>query len=422
MTISVDPALLTHFMDRISTFGATPEGGLNREAGTPDHAAARDWFFGQLRQRGYDIRVDAIGNVFGILPSGGGPDAPVIMLGSHLDSQPFGGRFDGAYGVVAAFVAVEALRAQAADAPLDCTFVVVDWMNEEGARFQPSLLGSSVYCGEIGLNYALARSDGDGITVAEALERGGYRGTDAAPRADIYVEMHIEGNDALEKANLQIGPFTRYWGALKIRAAMHGETAHTGPTLMQDRKDATLAAAHAIVGAREISDRRGGALYSSCGRLVIRPNSPNMVADLATMFLELRSPDADDLAAAEAELMQVLADSAARAGVTHEVISIDRRAAGSFDPRLVALCEQQSAARGLGTMHLETIGGHDAVPVSRKMPGIVIAVPSVGGVIHHPTEYSTPQDLLNGANVLAGMIARISASGGDLDKALETLA
>jgi len=420
MTIKVDPALLTHFMDQISTFGATPEGGLNREAGTRDHAAARDWFFGELRRRGYQTRVDAIGNVFAILQAEGATDAPVIMVGSHLDSQPFGGRFDGAYGVVAAFVAVEALREQAEGAPLGCTFVVVDWMNEEGARFQPSLLGSSVYCGEIGLNYALSRVDGDGVTVGDALESGGYRGTDEAPAADIYLEMHVEGNDELEKANLQIGPFSRYWGALKIRAAMHGETAHTGPTLMRDRKDATLAAAHAIVGVREISDRRGGALYTSCGRLVIQPNSPNMVADRATMFLELRSPDPDELAAAEAELMQVLADSAARAWVTHEVISIDRRAAGAFDPRLVTLCERQSAALGLGTMQLETIGGHDAVPVSRRMPGIVITVPSVGGVIHHPTEYSTPQDLCNGANVLAGMIAAIHVAGGDLDKTLET--
>jgi N-carbamoyl-L-amino-acid hydrolase len=151
---------------------------------------------------------------------------------------------------------------------------------------------------------------------------------------------------------------------------------------------------------------------------VIQPNSPNMVADLATMFLELRSPDPDDLHAAEVELMEVLRESAAKVGVTHEVISIDRREAGAFDPRLVALCERQAEALGLGTMQLETIGGHDAVPVSRKMPGIVIAIPSVGGVIHHPTEYSKPEDLMNGANVLAGMIHAIAQAGGDLDRTL----
>lgn len=421
MTLTVDSDLLSSFMDKISQFGATPDGGLNREAGTSDHGRARDWFFAELRTRGYRVHIDAIGNVFAVLRSDASEYAPVIMVGSHLDSQPFGGRFDGAYGVVAAFAAVETLRAEAdvSDVPLECSFVIVDWMNEEGARFQPSLLGSSVYCGELGLNYALSRCDGAGLSVGDELDRIGYRGTDPAPRADIYIELHVEGNDALEKAALQIGPFTRYWGALKIRAAMQGETSHTGPTLMQDRRDATLAAAYAIAGTREISDRRDGALYSSCGRLVIQPNSPNMVADLATMFLELRSPDPDELQAAETELMTVLQESADKAGVTHEVISIDRRAAGAFDPRLVALCEKQAGALGLGTMPLETIGGHDAVPVSRKMPGIVIAIPSVGGVIHHPTEYSRPEDLLNGANVLAGMIRAIETTGGDLDKALE---
>ncbi|WP_223427472.1 Zn-dependent hydrolase [Tateyamaria pelophila] len=420
MTLTVDPDLFSSFMEKISDFGSTSDGGLNREAGTTDHGLARDWFFGQLRDRGYQIRIDEIGNVFAVLEANAREDTPVIMVGSHLDSQPFGGRFDGAYGVIAAFAAVEALRAEAeaSGAPPSCSFVIVDWMNEEGARFQPSLLGSSVYCGELGLNYALTRCDGAGLTVGDELERTGYRGKDAAPRADIYIELHVEGNDELEKTNLQIGPFARYWGALKIRAAMHGETAHTGPTLMRDRRDATLAAAHAIVGTREISDRRDGALYSSCGRLVIQPNSPNMVADLATMFLELRSPDPDDLHAAEVELMEVLRESAAKVGVTHEVISIDRREAGAFDPRLVALCERQAEALGLGTMQLETIGGHDAVPVSRKMPGIVIAIPSVGGVIHHPTEYSKPEDLMNGANVLAGMIHAIAQAGGDLDRTL----
>lgn len=421
MTLTVDPDLLSSFMDRISEFGATSDGGLNREAGTTDHGKARDWFFKELRARGYQVQIDGIGNVFAFLQAKNSKAAPVIMVGSHLDSQPFGGRFDGTYGVVAAFTAVEALRAKAdaTGVPLTCSFVIVDWMNEEGARFQPSLLGSSVYCGELGLNYALTRQDGAGLSVGHELECIGYRGKDPAPQADMYIELHVEGNDELENAGLQIGPFTRYWGALKIRAAMHGETSHTGPTLMKDRRDATLGAAYAIVGARDISDRRDGALYSSCGRLVIQPNSPNMVADLATMFLELRSPDPDELQAAEAELTQVLKDSADKAGVTHEVISIDRREAGSFDPRLVTLCEQQADALGLDTMRLETIGGHDAVPISRKMPGIVIAIPSVDGVIHHPTEYSKPEDLLNGANVLAGMIRAIEANGGDLDKTQE---
>lgn len=419
MTIAVETSLLKSMMDAISAYGATEAGGLNRQAGSAAHGEARDWFCAQLTKRGYQIRIDAIGNLYGVLRQPGSGPRPTIMVGSHLDSQPFGGRFDGTYGVIAAFAAVEAVRSEAerTGKTLDVDFIIVDWMNEEGARFQPSLLGSSTYCGELGLNFALSRVDGDGTAVSAALESTGYRGSDPFPDADIYVEIHIEGDDALEKAGLQIGPFTRYWGALKIRAAMLGETAHTGPTRMEDRKDAGLGAALVQVGLREMSDRRGGALYTSCGRLVVEPNSPNMVPDKATMFIELRSPDPVVLDEAEQELMALLAASASKAQVGHEVISIDRRAAGSFDERLVQLCEKEAHARGLGTMHLETIGGHDAVPVSRKMPGIVFTIPSVDGVIHHPTEFSRDEDVVNGANVLAGMLWSINIAGGDLDQA-----
>lgn len=418
--LQADAKLLNRLMDEVSVFGATPEGGLHRQAATADYGRARDWFCKLLEKRGYEIRIDAIGNLFAILPLDGSAHRRAIMVGSHLDSQPYGGRFDGTYGVIAAFCAVETLRAEAeaSGVPLECDYVIVDWMNEEGARFQPSLLGSSVYCKELGLNFALARVDGDGLSVATELEKIGYRGKDEAPTADVYLEFHIEGNDELEQAGLNIGPFVRYWGALKIRAAMLGETAHTGPTRMEDRRDAGLGAAYAIAGLREMSDRRNGALYTSCGRLTVEPNSPNMVPDKATMFIELRSPDPVELEAAEAELMTLLAESAAKAGIRHEVISIDRRMAGSFDPRLVALCEREARSLGLETMQLETIGGHDAVPVSRIMPGIVIAIPSVGGVIHHPTEYSTPEDLLNGVNVLTRMLHSIDRAGGDLDKAV----
>lgn len=420
MTIAVDMSLLTRMMEAVSAFGATADGGLNRQAGSTEHGRARDWFREKLVESGYTIRIDAIGNLYGALHQPGDIPRPTIMVGSHLDSQPFGGRFDGTYGVIAAFVAVEAVRKHASRTgqPLNVDFIIVDWMNEEGARFQPSLLGSSAYCGELGLNYALSRVDGEGLSVGGELERIGYRGTDPFPHADAYVEIHIEGNDELEKAGLQIGPFSRYWGALKIRAAMLGETAHTGPTRMQDRKDAGLGAALVQVGLREIARRRDDRLYTSCGRLVIEPNSPNMVPDRATMFIELRSPDPVALAEAEQELMELLAESAQQAQLTYEVISIDRREAGSFDPRLVELCEKEAARRGLGTMQLETIGGHDAVPVSRKMPGLVFAIPSVGGVIHHPTEFSSDEDLLGGANVLAGMLWELNAVDGNLDHAV----
>lgn len=417
--LAVDRPWLDAMMEEVSAFGATGEpGALNRMAATTEHGKARDWLCSLMERRGYEVRVDPVGNVFGVLETAG-PDAPLVLVGSHLDSQPNGGRFDGAYGVVAALAAIEAVRAHLdarGEAP-GCNFAVVDWTNEEGARFQPSLLGSGVYAGELELDFALAREDGDGLSVGAELARIGYAGTDAAPRADCYIEFHVEGDTALEQSGRHIGPFERYWGALKVRAAMLGERAHTGPTVMAERKDAGLGAAYVMAGLRAMSDKRDGALYTSVGRLVVEPNSPNMVPERATMFIELRAPEQPMLEEAEAELMVLLEESAARASVGHEVISVDRRQAGRFDPRLVALCEAEAAAQGLETMRLETIGGHDAVPLSRYCPGIVIAVPSVGGILHHPDEYTTPEDCERGANVLAAMLWRLHEAEGDLDAA-----
>lgn len=415
----VDADMLLAMMDEISVFGATGDGGLDRQAASTEHGRARDWLCDRLRARGYATRVDRIGNLFGLL-EWSGTAAPMVLSGSHLDSQPCGGRFDGTYGVLAAFAAIEAVRSHARDTGVTpaVNFGVVDWLNEEGARFQPSLLGSSVYAGELELDYALSRRDGDGLSVGDELRRTGYDGTDDAPDAAAYVEFHIEGNTELEETGRQIGPFARYWGAYKYRVAMIGEKAHTGPTAMHLRKDAGLGAAHVIAGLRAMSDARDGALYTSVGRLVVEPNSPNMVPDRATMFIELRSPDPAALDAAETELMQLLDDAATRARVGHEILSTDKRPAGAFDPRLVALSEAEAAKLGFQTMRLDTIGGHDAVPLSRVCPSIVVAVPSVGGILHHPAEFTAPQDLVNGANLLAQMLWRLNASGGDLDAAL----
>lgn len=419
----IDSRVLLAMIDEISQFGATGDGGLDRQAGSTEHGQARDWLCAQLQELGYAPQVDGIGNVFGLL-EWAGSDAPTVLIGSHLDSQPRGGRFDGTYGVLAAICAVEAVRRNARDKSIAPTvnLCIVDWFNEEGARFQPSLLGSSVYAGELDLDYALSRCDGDGLSVQAELARTGYLGTDVPPKAAAYIEFHIEGNTELEDSARHIGPFARYWGAYKYRVAMIGEKAHTGPTAMHLRKDAGLGAAYVMAGLRAMSDARNGALYTSVGRLVVEPNSPNMVPDRATMFIELRSPDPETLDAAEAELTQLFSDASRRAQVDHEVISVDKRHAGAFDARLVKLTEAEAAVLGLETLRLDTIGGHDAVPLSRICPSIVVAVPSVGGILHHPAEFTEPHDLVNGANVLARMLCRLNACGGDLDAALSASA
>jgi N-carbamoyl-L-amino-acid hydrolase len=353
-----------------------------------------------------------MGNMVGLL-DWAGPDAPVVMTGSHLDSQPRGGRYDGAYGVLAACEAVEAVREHMTTAgkiPL-CNLAIVNWTNEEGARFQPSLLGSSVYAGLLDAADALGRMDGEGVSVAEALAAIGYDGSGQCPLPQAYVELHVECGAVLETAGARFGAITRHWGAVKYRLAFIGRQAHTGPTPMPERQDALLGAAYLIAAIAALPDRAAGTLHSSVGRLEVRPNSPNVVPGEAVLFIELRSPDQSVLDWAEREML-VAADAAAlSARVGHETRFIDRRPVGFFDEGLVALATRSAASLGVSTMRLDTIAAHDGICMIPLCPAIVVNVPSVGGVCHHPSEFTTPEDLELGTEVLARMLLRLCEDG-----------
>ena len=407
-----DAPRLHALMKAFVAHGGTPDGGMHRLTLSAEDGAARDHLIAWLRERGMRVTVDAIGNVFGLL-DWAGPEAPVVMTGSHLDSQPRGGRYDGAYGVLAACEAVAALQARAAAEGVRprCNLAVVDWTNEEGARFQPSLLGSSVYAGLLDLPYALARQDGDGVTVAAALQSIGYAGTGVFPKPQAYVELHVECADVLERSGERFGAITRHWGAVKYRLAFIGRQSHTGPTPMAARHDALLAAAHLVVALRGLADTAAETLHTSVGRLEVSPNSPNVVPGEAVMFIELRSASQPTLDWAEAEMLRRAAVAAQAARVEQEIRSIDRRPVGFFSPELVALATEEATALGVRTLELETIAAHDAIPMIQVCPSVVINVPSVGGVCHHPSEFTRPEDLELGAELLARTLWRLCRDG-----------
>lgn len=409
----IDGERLRRRMDEVSAFGATPGGGVDRPAGTAAHGEARDWLRRQFEALDMAVRIDGIGNLFGVLDCAG-PDAPLLMAGSHLDSQPNGGRFDGAFGVMAGVEAITALREHAARTgqAMRCNLALADWMNEEGARFQPSLLGSGVFGGQLDLDFALARQDGDGVTVAEALAQTGYLGSDAPPAPSVYLEMHVECAGELERTGRQIGPFVRYWGAFKLRIKVSGRQSHTGPTPMERREDALLGAAYLIEAIRDLSARAGDTLYTSVGRIEVTPNSPNIVPGEVVLFAELRSPEMAVLEWAEAELKAALDPCADRAAVRAAITGIERRPAGRFTHELAQLAQATAAAKGFSTLELDTIAGHDAIPVLARCPAIVVAVPSVGGICHNAVEFTPHEDLVRGTEVLAAMLWQLDQTGG----------
>lgn len=408
----VNPSRLQSMMDELSKFGGGPDGSMNRLTLSREDGAARDWLGRWFADNGFVQSVDAIGNQFGSLPLAGA-DAPVVMVGSHIDSQPNGGRFDGALGVVSACEAVLAVseRLRAENRLSACNFQVVNWTNEEGARFQPSLLGSSVFAGALELEWALDRRDGDGVTVRQSLAQIGYAGKDRVAVPSALIELHVEGSNILFEANEKFGVFTRFWGATKYRLAFLGLQAHTGPTPMAVRKDALLGAAYLIADLKQIAGEHGLDLHTSVGRLEVFPNSPNTVPSEAVLFIELRSASAEVLAEAERKMKVRIEAAAAKAGVTYEVRAIDRRKAGRLAKGLISLAERTAARYGQTARHLDTIGGHDAVAMSGVCPSIVMAVPSRDGVIHHPTEFTSAADQAFGTQILADMLYAIATEG-----------
>lgn len=401
-------------MEQFSRFGATAAGGIHRPEATEANREARDALTAWLREEGFEVRIDAIGNIFG-LATLAGENAPWLMTGSHIDSQPNGGQFDGTYGVLASVIAGADLarRRRASGAPAACNLAVAAWTNEEGARFQPSVLGSQTYVGAIDLDWALSRVDGEGISVREALARIGYLGTDApAPRPRAYVELHIECGAELERAGRRLGVFDRWWGCRKLEIRFTGYPAHTGPTPMRERRDALVAAAPVILGVRALADAfPEGALHASVGRCEVKPNSPNVVPSEVTLFVELRSADADVIAEAFARTEALAAEAAAAAKADWAVIRNELRPPGKFAPALQALAYEIAGRCGEPAMRLDTIAAHDAVPMARLCPSIVLATPSVGGICHAPEEYTAPEDLALGLDLLHGMLDRLLSEG-----------
>ncbi len=406
------PARLHAMLVALDGVGATAAGGVHRPACTAADGAARDLLQAWMRGAGMQVAIDAIGNMAGLLELAG-PGAPVVMAGSHLDSQPQGGRFDGALGVAAACAAALDLQDQVRAGLLRpcCNVAVVNWTNEEGARFQPSLLGSGVYAGTLGLRDALACADGDGVRIGTALQDIGYAGTGVLPRAGAYVELHVECGRTLDDAGERLGVFTRYWGAVKQRVVFTGEAAHTGPTPMPLRRDALLGAARLVCAVRAMADAAPGLLHSSVGRIEVRPNSPNVVPAEAIAFVELRSPEPGVLTWAEAELTRQIEAAAEAAGLRADPGPVDRRPAGAFDAALAAMAGEEAAAVGHAVRPLDTVAGHDAVSMAGVCPSMMLVVPSVGGLCHNPAEFTHPADVALGAALMTRVLTRLCRDG-----------
>lgn len=397
-----------------TTYGATPAGGIDRQAGTPDHGDVRAWFRERATGLGMTVTIDAIGNQYATYPWL--PDAPSVLAGSHLDSQPLGGRFDGTYGVVAALHAAARLDRDVRAGRLTPrhNLTVVDWFNEEGARFAPSIMGSSAMAGIKDTAELLEVTDPDGVTVREALESIGCLGSDPAPEVASYAEIHIEQGRILEREQATVGAVTQSWDTRKLVVTVHGEQSHTGATVMADRHDALVAAAKIVVMTEDVvADYTPESIVTSVGQFSVLPNSPIVVPREVNLVIDLRASDAADVASARRTLVDAIAALAADRDLRIDVEDFDVRAVQRYPLDGVELVEKAAADVGVGARRIETMAGHDSVAMNRIAPTVMMFIPSVGGVSHCEREFSTDEDMVRGTDVLTDVVARLVA--GDLD-------
>lgn len=405
------PDDLIALIDRFAEIGATgdgfADGGVCRLTGSPEDGAARALFAQLASDRGASVVTDRVGNMFATFATA--PDAgTTVLCGSHLDTQPTGGRFDGSLGVLAALEAASALHAEGA--ALSHNLTVVNWTNEEGARFQPSLTGSSVFTGKYAPECALGLRDRAGVTMGEALGRIGWLGDGALTLRPVHnLELHVEQGGHLEASGVQIGAVTASWGVRKLTLAFVGAPSHTGPTEMGLRRDAMRAAALAITRFHDRMEAEEALLHWSAAKIVAEPDSPNVVASRVTVYFEIRNPDQAICTEVGDRFMQAIAPEIAALGCGLEIATDEARPGTQLSREGVALTLEAAEELGLSAVPMRTITGHDALALAAAMPSTLVFVPSVGGLSHSPLELTLPDDIRNGGAVILALLRRLAA-------------
>jgi N-carbamoyl-L-amino-acid hydrolase len=395
--LRIDGARLVSRLTALSAIGATPEGGCRRLALSDEDRQGRDWLVGQMQALGLEVKVDAIGNIVGILK--GREDGPAVIMGSHIDTVGTGGRFDGALGVIAGVEVLATLRDAGLTPKRD--MAVIAFTNEEGARFHPDMLGSYVWAGGMSVAAAHAELDADGAVLGTELQRIGYEGQEQPGflPAHAYLELHIEQGPVLESEGGGLGAVTGIQGICWLELTLKGRPSHAGTTPMAYRRDPGLAASRINIFANELTKTIPSQL-ANCGVIRVQPANVNVVPETVIMTLDLRNPLDAPLAETEASVRTFCAELAARDGIEISFRDLARFPATPFAEELIAGVEQSAAELGLPIRRMISGAGHDAQMMSRLCPTAMVFIPSIGGLSHNPAEFSTDEDMTAGANVL----------------------
>jgi beta-ureidopropionase / N-carbamoyl-L-amino-acid hydrolase len=379
--------------------GATAKGGVRRLALSDVDKRGRDRFRADCEALGLTVRVDAVGNMFA-RRAGRDPNRLPVLFGSHLDSQPSGGKFDGALGVLAGLEVMRSLNdlGIVTEAPVE----LINWTDEEGARFGRSLAGSGVWTGDYPEEQIMGLKDVDGRSVGECLDAIGYRGPEPATRfpADAYFELHIEQGPILEREGRQIGIVTGAQSQIWYDAVTTGQDSHAGTTPPSARKDAMVCAARIIDLVDRMMRARGEDGRGTVGQVLVSPNSRNVIPGEVRFSVEFRHPDSAEVDRLEAQFPREAGFIARDCGVDLKLTTLFKYAAQPFDPSCVELVRQGAAKLGYSTRDIVSGAGHDAVYVARHIPTAMIFTPCKDGLSHNEAESIEPSEAEAGCQVL----------------------
>jgi N-carbamoyl-L-amino-acid hydrolase len=407
--IGIDRKRLEQSIDELGRIGATPRGGLTRLALTDEDKRGRDLMVRWMRDAGLRVTVDAMGNIFGERP--GREPLPPVIMGSHVDSVPTGGKYDGQLGVLCGLETLRALDTHGIRTRRPVTLAI--FTNEEGARFQPAMIASGVMAGKIALEDAYNARDKDGIRLVDELERIGYLGTEpCVPRPfRAYLELHIEQGPCLEEEGLSVGVVDGIVAISWSRLTIHGVQDHAGPTPMRIRHDALVAAAEVVTGVRTIARELGGNLVTTVGNLVVQPNIVNAIPGRVTLSIDMRDPRDETLEVARRCLDAVVKAACEHEGVRYELEHYWRVPFTPFAPDVVAAIERAAMAVGAPFRHILSGAGHDAQYMAAIGPAGMIFVPSRDGRSHCEEEFTPMDDIEHGAATL--FLAVVELAGRD---------
>ncbi len=412
--LRIDGKRLRSTLEEMARIGATPGGGVQRLTLTDEDKQARDLFVRWLKELDLKVTIDEMGNIFGRRP-GRSSDLAPVMSGSHIDSQPKGGRFDGILGVMGALEVLRTLHDHGIETerPID----IVDWTNEEGSRFAPAMVSSGVWAGALERDWAYDRTDINGKRFEDELIRIGYKGDLPAKKWPVhaYYEYHIEQGPILEREGRIIGApkgiLCLHW----YDVYLEGEANQVGPTPMEGRHDALCAAAEMILKVNDLPARMGGNMVATVGEIQNYPNSRNIIPDKVHFTVDIRSWD-DDLAIdAWEKLKEDFEAIARRRGCPIRIEETWRVEHSPFDERLVQRVLDNAEALGYPSLYMVSGAGHDASYMNQVAPTAMIFVPSIGGRSHVEVENTRWEDCEAGANVLLHCILQ-SANEGDVLK------